>query len=127
MTGRSRRPTRWPTSPPPPCPAAARRTSGCADGRSLLDAIGPGYTLLRLDPALDAARGLQAAAERRACRWRVLDLEPAAARAAGYDHALVLSRPDWHVAWRGDAPPADPAPLVDRLRGAAPAARRLAA
>ena len=97
-----------------------------ADGRSLLDAMGSGYTLLRLDPALDAS-GLEAAAEGAGMPLRVLDLDPERARAAGYDHPLVLSRPDWHVAWRGDAPPADPAALVDRLRGAAPAARRLAA
>ena len=98
-----------------------------ADGRSLLDAMGPGYTLLRLDPALDTG-GLEAAARRAGMPLAVLDLDPAAARAAGYDHALVLSRPDWHVAWRGDAPPAEPDALVDLLRGARPAAaRRLAA
>jgi 2-polyprenyl-6-methoxyphenol hydroxylase-like FAD-dependent oxidoreductase len=98
-----------------------------ADGRSLLDAMGHGYTLLRLDPALDTG-GLEAAARRAGMPLAVLDLDPAAARAAGYDHALVLSRPDWHVAWRGDAPPAEPDALVDLLRGARPAAaRRLAA
>jgi hypothetical protein len=35
-----------------------------------------------------------------------------------YRHRLVLSRPDQHVAWRGDALPADPLALVDRIRGA---------
>jgi len=35
-----------------------------------------------------------------------------------YERRLVLVRPDGHVAWRGDAPPADPLALVDRVRGA---------
>jgi hypothetical protein len=29
----------------------------------------------------------------------------------------VLSRPDQHVAWRGDAMPPDPLALIDRIRG----------
>jgi len=29
-----------------------------------------------------------------------------------------LSRPDQHVAWRGDSLPADPLALIDRVRGA---------
>ena len=35
-----------------------------------------------------------------------------------YRHKLVLMRPDQHVAWRGDAEPADPLDLVDLVRGA---------
>jgi hypothetical protein len=31
----------------------------------------------------------------------------------------VLSRPDQHVAWRGDSQPDDPLALIDRIRGAA--------
>jgi hypothetical protein len=47
----------------------------------------------------------------------VLDVE--SDEAAGlYDRKLVLSRPDQHVAWRGDAVPADALGLVDRVRGA---------
>jgi hypothetical protein len=38
-----------------------------------------------------------------------------------YERPLVLVRPDGHVAWRGDVAPADPAALVARIRGAAPA------
>ena len=35
-----------------------------------------------------------------------------------YERALVLVRPDGHVAWRGDAAPANPLALVDHVRGA---------
>jgi hypothetical protein len=35
-----------------------------------------------------------------------------------YQRRLVLVRPDGHVAWRADTPPADPSALVDRVRGA---------
>jgi hypothetical protein len=37
--------------------------------------------------------------------------------AALYERSLVLVRPDGHVAWRGDAPPANPRALADRVRG----------
>ncbi len=90
------------------------------DGRSLLDAMGPGYTLLRLEPGLDAS-ALASAAARAGVPLTILDLPPAAGAAAGYDHKLVLCRPDSHIAWRGQAMPADPHGLIERLRGAAPA------
>jgi hypothetical protein len=35
-----------------------------------------------------------------------------------YPEKLLLSRPDQHVAWRGDKPPNDPMALIDRVRGA---------
>ncbi|MDO9708984.1 FAD-dependent oxidoreductase [Paracraurococcus lichenis] len=87
------------------------------DGRPLYDAMGPGFTLLRRDAAVDPTPLLQAAA-RRGVPMALLDLEAEAAPAL-YPQALVLSRPDQHVAWRGDAVPADPLALVDRIRGAA--------
>jgi hypothetical protein len=31
--------------------------------------------------------------------------------------ALVLSRPDQHVGWRGHSAPADPLALIKRIRG----------
>jgi hypothetical protein len=37
-----------------------------------------------------------------------------------YERALVLVRPDGHVAWRADTTPADPLALADRVRGAQP-------
>jgi len=47
----------------------------------------------------------------------VIDL-PDPAVAALYERRLVLVRPDGHVAWRGDALPADTLALIDRIRGA---------
>jgi 2-polyprenyl-6-methoxyphenol hydroxylase-like FAD-dependent oxidoreductase len=87
------------------------------DGRPLYDALGPGFTLLRRDPALDVSPLLAAAAQR-GLPLALLDLDAEAAPAL-YPQRLVLSRPDRHVAWRGDALPADPLALVDLLRGAA--------
>jgi hypothetical protein len=87
----------------------------CDDGRSLYDAMGPEFTLLRFDPALDVT-ALEIAAREKAVPLKVLDVEP---REVCYDGSLVLSRPDQHVAWRGDRLPDDPAILIDRVRGAA--------
>ncbi|MBV7485825.1 FAD-dependent oxidoreductase [Bordetella sp. BOR01] len=88
------------------------------DGTPLYDALGPGYTLLRFDPAIDAGP-LQRAAQARGLPLAVLDVDRRDPRAAVYRHALLLSRPDQHVAWRGDALPADSNALVARLCGAA--------
>ncbi len=90
------------------------------DGRSLYDAMGTGYTLLRRDPDVDV-RSIEAAAAARGVPLKVLDLRAADAGAL-YDRKLVLSRPDQHVAWRGDAAPADALALIDLVRGAGKAA-----
>jgi hypothetical protein len=85
------------------------------DGRSLYDALGPEFTLLRFDPAIDVG-GLVAAALERRVPLAVLDVD-ADESPATYSHPLVLSRPDQHIAWRGSAPPRDPLGLIDRVRG----------
>jgi 2-polyprenyl-6-methoxyphenol hydroxylase-like FAD-dependent oxidoreductase len=86
------------------------------DGRSLYDAVGPEYTLLRTDPRADT-RPLQDAAARRGVPLAVLDLSPNEAGGL-YRQTFVLSRPDQHVAWRGNRMPEDALALVDRIRGA---------
>jgi 2-polyprenyl-6-methoxyphenol hydroxylase-like FAD-dependent oxidoreductase len=86
------------------------------DGRSLYDAMGPGFTLLRFDSAVDVS-GLQGAAADAGVPLMLLDVE-ADELPAAYRHKLALSRPDQHIAWRGDEAPADPAALIDLLRGA---------
>jgi aromatic ring hydroxylase-like protein len=85
--------------------------------RSLYDAMGPDYTLLRLDPTAHVA-GIAAAAAQRGLPLAVLDVRSREAPEL-YRHKLVLVRPDQHVAWRGDAEPADSLGLADLVRGAA--------
>lgn len=87
------------------------------DGRSLYDALGPDFTLLRFDRAADADPLARAAAAQ-GVPLTVLDVAAADA-AALYPEKLVLVRPDQHVAWRGNAPPGDAAALIARVRGAA--------
>lgn len=85
-------------------------------GVSLYDRLGHGYTLLRLDQNVDA-EPLSAAAAAAGMPLEVIDV-PVGAAPAEYKNALVICREDQHVAWRGDAVPADSAALVDLLRGA---------
>jgi 2-polyprenyl-6-methoxyphenol hydroxylase-like FAD-dependent oxidoreductase len=88
-----------------------------AEGTSLYDAMGMEYTLLRFDQSIDVVP-LALAARAKNVPLKMLDVQGSAA-AAGYEGGLVLSRPDQHVAWRGPRLPADPAALIDRIRGAA--------
>ena len=87
------------------------------DGTSLYDAMGPEFTLLRFDPDLDVT-SMVAAAHARGVPLGILDVRQPAS-AAFESGGLVLSRPDQHVAWRGNAVPEDPVSLIDRIRGAA--------
>jgi hypothetical protein len=57
------------------------------------------------------------AAAKRSVPFRTVSVEEPEA-AAIYERKLVLVRPDGHVAWRGDEPPADALAVVDRVRGA---------
>ena len=88
------------------------------DGRSLYDAMGPDYTLLRFDFAIDTT-AVQAAANARGVPLAVLDVESDEAVAV-YRHKLVLSRPDQHVAWRGNSLPSDCEALINLISGAGP-------
>jgi hypothetical protein len=87
------------------------------DGSSLYDHLGTGFTLLRLDPALDAGP-FRAAAARTGLPLAVVDL-PELPDAAGYGAPLLLVRPDQHVAWRG-TDSATAAAVLDIARGAGP-------
>ena len=92
-----------------------------ADGSSIYDAMGEGFTLLRFDSAVDVA-ALEAAARLRGVPLEVLDVEGADIATDDGNglvlSGLVLSRPDQHVAWRGVRAPDDPLGLIDRVRGA---------
>ena len=72
--------------------------------------------LLRFDPALDVTT-MNDAAREKGVPLRILDVKKPLP--AAYDHGrLVLSRPDQHVAWRGDHVPMDATSVIDRVRGA---------
>ena len=90
-----------------------------SDGRSLYDVLGDGFALLRFESSVSVS-GIVDAASRRGLPLAVLDFDGPNARAL-YARKLVLVRPDRHVAWRGDAEPANPMELVDLVRGACPA------
>lgn len=81
------------------------------DGQSLYDAMIPGFTLLRFDPSV-AVDSLADAARARGVPFTVLDVD------SDCSHKLLLSRPDQHVAWRGNEVPRESLALVDRIRGA---------
>ena len=86
------------------------------DGRSLYDALGPDYTLLRFDPSVHI-EGFVRTAKERTFPLTVFDVEARDACPA-YTNALLLVRPDQHVAWRGDQEPSIPEALINVLSGA---------
>jgi 2-polyprenyl-6-methoxyphenol hydroxylase-like FAD-dependent oxidoreductase len=92
-----------------------------ADGRSTLDLYGKGFVLLRLGVDAPAGEGIVGAAKARGVPLTVAPLDEPAVLDA-YQRRLVLVRPDGHVAWRDDVEPADPAVLIDVVRGASPSA-----
>ena len=89
-----------------------------ADGRSLYDAFGPAYTLLRFDRNVDVS-ALQRDAAIACMPLTVLDVGPSNVPHVPpeYEHALVLCRADQHVMWRGNQIPQESAALVARLCG----------
>jgi 2-polyprenyl-6-methoxyphenol hydroxylase-like FAD-dependent oxidoreductase len=77
-----------------------------ADGAALHDRLGAGYTLLRLGGTRADTSALEHALRATGAPLDVLDVSSSRAREL-YERDLVLVRPDLHVVWRGNAPPAD--------------------
>lgn len=85
------------------------------DGKlSLYDVMGQDHALLRTDPALDVAPLLDAA-KRAGVAMKLVDIP----LVHPYRHKIILSRPDQHVAWRGDRLPADIADIITVITGRA--------
>ena len=115
-----------PDGAPPPEPANSREYvqsshpggraphAWLADGRSMLDLFGRGFTLLEF---ARVPHRFADEARRRRMPLEVVRIEDAAI-AELYERRLVLVRPDGHVAWRGDAAPSDAGEVLDRARGA---------
>ena len=90
------------------------------DGRSVLDLVGDGFTLLRTDTGVDVGPWVEAAAQR-GIPLAVADVP--GHRPDRYPTALLLVRPDQHVAWMGGAD-ARPDELLQTVTGHVPARRR---
>ncbi|MGB7259285.1 MAG: FAD-dependent monooxygenase [Pseudolabrys sp.] len=90
--------------------------SGREAGSSLYDRLGAGFTLLRLGPHAPDATEIASAAAQHRIPLEVLDVPDTDARDL-YGRDLVLIRPDYYVAWRGNRPPADCDALLTRLTG----------
>ncbi len=84
-----------------------------ADGRSLYDRFGRGFTLLA---ERDEVAAFRAAAEARGLALTVfVHGDPALTEL--YAAPLALIRPDQFVAWRGQAVPGDAGAVLDQIRG----------
>jgi hypothetical protein len=86
-----------------------------ADGTQFFDRLGPGFTLVDLSGCGLGAPLVEAAGLRHVPMTH-LCVDDAAVRAC-WERALVLVRPDHHVAWRGDRLPADPDAVLARVTG----------
>lgn len=83
------------------------------------DLFGDGFVLLAFASGATVDEGKNAIArvsERRGIPLKVLDVSSDEARKV-YGADLVLIRPDQHVCWRGNKPPADVDGLLDRICG----------
>ena len=105
---REYQPTTW--------PGARLPNVWLGDGTPVQDNITTkGYTLLCVRGEHDTS-ALEAAFEARGAPLSTLGLEDATARAV-YERDLLLLRPDMHVVWRGNAPPADAEALCATATG----------
>ncbi len=90
-----------------------------ADGRSLYDELGQDYALIRFDRSISAEH-LQAAAQAAGMPITIVDVNRTALPenlAHVYTHNLVITRPDQHVAWRGNAFERQEVAIVSQLCG----------
>lgn len=85
-------------------------------GDSLFDCLGTGFTLLRLGSRPPDAAPLLAAARAGRIPLTVLTIASPPIRDM-YQRDLALIRPDQHVAWRGNQPPADAGALLALITG----------
>ena len=101
---------------PTACPGGRAPHAWLGDGRSLYDAFGKGFTLLRLGRHAPDAAPLIGAAAGRGLPLTLLALESDALRDL-YAADLALIRPDQIVAWRGSSVPDDADALFARVCG----------
>jgi hypothetical protein len=85
------------------------------DGTPIFERFSSGFTLLRFRD--EDVSALERAAQLRGVPMQTVDIRDRRATEL-YERALVLVRPDQHVAWRGDKAPGDSLSVIDRVRGA---------
>ena len=86
-----------------------------SEDRALFDCFGCDFTLLKLNPAKNTV-DIENAASARGMPLLVVPLSNTRAQQL-YEADLILIRPDQHIAWRGNHPPADPKSLINRVLG----------
>jgi 2-polyprenyl-6-methoxyphenol hydroxylase-like FAD-dependent oxidoreductase len=87
-----------------------------ADGSSLYDHFGNGFTLLVTDGDLREANELLAVAANHNVPLKIVALSDQRLKGR-YEARFALIRPDQHVGWRGNSLPADKDGLLERLTG----------
>lgn len=87
-----------------------------APQRALYDDLGPGFSLLCFQPALDL-EPLVAAFAARQLPLTLLRIDDVDAAASYQHYALVLVRPDQHIAWRAQQLPGDLTAVLNRITG----------
>jgi 2-polyprenyl-6-methoxyphenol hydroxylase-like FAD-dependent oxidoreductase len=97
-------------------PGARAPHAWLRDRRSTLDLFGKSFVMLRLGRSAPDAAPLEEAAKRRGLPLETVSLDAPEA-CETYERKLVLVRPDGHVAWRGDALPANAAAVVAKVTG----------
>ena len=113
----------WDSYVPHTTPGARAPHVWIADDVSIFDCLGRDFTLLRLGSGTAGdATAFNAAAAALGLPLDVVDIAATEARDIyGFDHVLV--RPDHHIAWRGNALPGNPRPLLERVMGHQPTGR----
>lgn len=87
------------------------------DGSAVQDHHRGGYTLITCVPCTEGPEKLGEAFHRLRCPFRVLDVSGVPQAREIYGRDYVLLRPDLHIAWRGNSPPAEPAGLAALVTG----------
>ena len=88
------------------------------NGISLYDLLGKGYSLLRLDEAVDV-QGFLDHAKAHQVPMTFVDLAKQTNLPEAYQHKLILCRTDQHVVWRGNRLPDSIEDLIVLLKGQA--------
>ncbi len=86
------------------------------DGRAMQDALPGGFTILRMGAKVEGVDALVKALKDRGAPVSVVDFPDERLRQL-YGRGYFLVRPDLHIAWRGNTPPADPEVLADLVTG----------